>query len=100
MPEVINEPGSFWVYVGQLQNNQFLHPPNFSRPRLAPPNAGDVLTAVIDTYKRSDPPVQIDGDWKLGQIIGVIPKTKQIRVEKVQTVEGGNIWVRAANAAQ
>ena len=91
--QLINEPGSFWVYVGQFQNGRFIRSPNFNVTQI--PKADDELAATADTYKRDALPVPQGQDWRLGQIVGVVKEGQHVKVRKVEVIEGGNVWAQA-----
>ena len=89
--QLINEPGSFWVYVGQFQNGRFIRPPNFNVPQI--PKVDDDLVATTDTYKRDALPVPTGQNWRLGQIVGVVKEGQHVKIRRVQVIEDGNVWV-------
>ena len=91
--QLINEPGSFWVYVGQFQNGRFIRSPNFNVTQI--PKADDELAATADTYKRDALPVPQGQDWRLGQIVGVVKEGQHVKVRRVEVIEGGNVWAQA-----
>jgi hypothetical protein len=96
--QLIAPPPTFWTYVGQYQNGTYLGKPNYDTNKV--PREGEPLVARTATYKRANQPQNAGNDeWKLGQIIGVVKEGQQITVQAVETVEGGNVWVRATASA-
>jgi hypothetical protein len=98
---LVHETGSFWVYLGPFKNGAFSAHPNFAIK--GPPQEGTVIVATTDTYKRGREPYEIKkGDWKLGEIKGVVKEGQSIRVLRVSEIDGDeqgvNLWTQAVPA--
>ena len=88
--QVLNEPGSFWAYIGQVQNGRYIRHPNFSVTDI--PTGDSTIVAWTDTYKRDALPKLVGQDWQLGQIIGVVKQGQQFHLRQVETIQDGNVW--------
>ena len=93
--EAVSTSGSFWIYLGQIQNGKFLHAPNFSTGSELIPKEGESLVATTDTYQRNAAPVPDGKEWRLGNIIGVVREGQRVIVRQVLAVPEGNIWLHA-----
>jgi hypothetical protein len=81
------DTNSFWVYLGEVENNQFVPPQNFEISQ--PPQQGSIITASTDTYMRSTAP-QWDkekNEWEYGKIIAVLRRGQQIKVTEIKSIQ-------------
>jgi hypothetical protein len=98
---LVDETGSFWVYLGPFKSGAFTSRPNFEIKTR--PQEGSIIVAATDTYKRAREPYEIKkGDWKLGEIKGVVKEGQSVKVLRVSEIEGDeqgvNLWAQAISA--
>ena len=76
---------SSWVYLGDHKDGKWLIK-NFDLS--GQPQAKDSLHAMTPVYKRDDKPVQVGGDWKLGNVQGVLDTGNSVKVKNVLAIAG------------
>ena len=79
-----------WVYLGQKVNGKLTNS-HFQIKDL--PESGDTITAMDAVYKRKDLPLELkNGNWKLGDIRGVVTDNEAARVISVKEIADKNYW--------
>jgi hypothetical protein len=86
-----NESPSFWVYLGQKENNVWQN--RFFEIRDLPAK-GNVIKSIATVFKRNNKPVKIEEPdyWQLGNVIGVINKNSTVTVIETAVLPGDNLW--------
>jgi hypothetical protein len=86
----INQNNKNWVYLGQKINNKLTNT-HFKIKDI--PQPGDAITALDAVYKRKDLPIELaNGNWKLGDIRGVVADNESVEVIKIQVIQDQNYW--------
>jgi len=79
-----------WVYIGQIVNGKLTNT-HFKIKEI--PQIGDMIAARDAVYKRKDLPIELaNGNWKLGDIKGVVGDDESVKVNAVKEIQGKNFW--------
>src|SRR5690606_33858554 len=89
-------PASSWVYIGAMRDGRW-DTRNFDVSGAV--QAGDIIRARADVYRRKSAPRKENGDWKMGDPLGqILQEGKTATVEEIAEVPGIDgkalIWAR------
>jgi hypothetical protein len=78
-----------WIYLGPTAAGKWLKR-NFEENLPPEQIKNATITTSTDVFRRSDLPRFSNGEWKLGQVTGVLPSHQKVLVQDIQAVPGVN----------
>ncbi|MBI4380075.1 MAG: hypothetical protein HY574_02605 [candidate division NC10 bacterium] len=84
-PTAPPERKSFWVYLGARRGTAWLTR-NFDTQEV--PAVNTSIRARVDVFRRRHPPVFRDGEWVMGDPVGVLQSGEMVKVTKLERVPG------------
>jgi hypothetical protein len=82
---------NYWIYLGATSAGKWIAKGKTITEENAPADLkGHTITAGTDVFRRSDLPRYVNGEWKLGDILGVLPEQQHILVQDIRSVPGVN----------
>jgi hypothetical protein len=78
-----------WIYLGPISNHKWVSK-NFVESLSPSQMKGQTITPNTEIFRRADLPRLINGEWKLGNIVGVLPAQQRVLVQDCKSVPGVN----------
>jgi hypothetical protein len=84
-------PPNYWIYLGATSGGKWIDKGKTIAEQIPPQDLKNhTVTANTDVFRRSDLPRFVNNEWKLGDILGVLPEQQHVLVQDIRSVPGVN----------